>query len=247
MSCVLEVSAAKVSYGEMVALRGVSIFVEEGEAVCVIGPNGAGKSTLMTAIAGGIGLYSGHIRLNGQSIAGIKPEEIAALGVTMVPEGRHVFGKLSVTDNLRIGGMLKGSRRQIADDIDRMFEIFPRLSERSDTLAARLSGGEQQMLVVARALMTRPRLMMIDEPSLGLAPKITEQIYRTVLEMRSRDGLTLLINEQSSERILRHADRIYVLRGGRVQLEDRAANLTDGRAISQAYFGFHPQSEGAAP
>ncbi|REF73424.1 ABC transporter ATP-binding protein [Paracoccus versutus] len=246
MGRMLEVLSANVSYGDMVALRDVSIYVQEGEAVCVIGPNGAGKSTLMTAIAGGVGLRSGHIRLNGESIAGVKPEDIAALGVTMVPEGRHVFGTLTVTDNLRIGGMLKSSSRQIADDIERTFEIFPRLRERSGSLAARLSGGEQQMLVVARGLMTRPRLMMIDEPSLGLAPMITEQIYHTVLEMRSRDGLTLLINEQSSERILKHADRIYVLRGGRVQLEDLAVNLRDGKAISQAYFGFHPQDEGAA-
>ena len=243
MSTLLDVDRISVRYGNLVALREASLTVAEGEVVCIIGPNGAGKSTTLAAIAGGVTPFSGDIRLAGETILGRQPEQIARLGLSLVPEGRHVFGTLTVDENLRIGGFVQGDRAAARADLDRMFTLFPRLAERRHMPAGRLSGGEQQMLVVARAVMTRPRLLLVDEPSLGLAPRIVDQIYEMLLDLRQRANLTLLINEQSSNRILKHADRIYVLRSGRIQLEGRAADLKDGEAIRSAYFGFE---DGAA-
>jgi branched-chain amino acid transport system ATP-binding protein len=238
MSAFLQTENLSVRYGDLVALRGVSISVAQGEVVCIIGPNGAGKSTALAAIAGGVTPFAGDIRIEGRSILGQRPEQIARLGLSLVPEGRHVFGTLTVEENLQIGGYVQKSRADAKADLEKMFELFPALAERRTFPAGRLSGGEQQMLVVARAVMTRPTLLLVDEPSLGLAPKIVDQIYEMLLDLRRRVNLTLLINEQSSNRILKHADRIYVLREGRVQLEGTAAELKDGEAIRQAYFGF---------
>ncbi|WP_131113495.1 ABC transporter ATP-binding protein [Lichenihabitans psoromatis] len=238
MSALLEVDGLHVRYGDLAALRGISLRVNEGEVVCIIGPNGAGKSTALAAIAGGVAPSAGEIRFDGESVVGRRPEYIARRRVSLVPEGRHIFGTLTVEENLRIGGYMRGNRREALDDMERLLMIFPRLRERLTYPAGRLSGGEQQMLAVARAVMTRPRLLLVDEPSLGLAPLIVDQIYETLLDLRKRENLTLLINEQSSTRILKHADRIYVLRGGQVQLEGRAADLRDGEAIKHAYFGF---------
>jgi branched-chain amino acid transport system ATP-binding protein len=238
MGMLVEVDDIHVRYGDLVALRGISLKVEESEVVCIIGPNGAGKSTTLAAIAGGVTPHAGTIRVAGQSILGQRPEQIARLGLSLVPEGRHIFATLTVEENLRIGGYVQGDRAAAKGDFDRLLELFPRLAERLRFPAGRLSGGEQQMLAVARAVMTRPRLLLVDEPSLGLAPKIIDQIYEILLDLRQRVKLTLLINEQSSNRILKHADRIYVLRGGRMQLEGRAAELQDGEAIRHAYFGF---------
>ena len=238
MGTLVEVDDLHVRYGDLAALRGISLKVEESEIVCIIGPNGAGKSTTLAAIAGGVTPHAGTIRIAGQSILGQRPEQIARLGLSLVPEGRHIFGTLTVEENLRIGGYIQGDRAAAKADFDRLLELFPRLAERLRFPAGRLSGGEQQMLAVARAVMTRPRLLLVDEPSLGLAPKIIDQIYEILLDLRQRVQLTLLINEQSSNRILKHADRLYVLRGGRMQLEGRAAELQDGEAIRHAYFGF---------
>ncbi|MDQ0394390.1 branched-chain amino acid transport system ATP-binding protein [Labrys monachus] len=238
MGRLVEVDDIHVRYGDLVALRGVSLAVEEGEVVCIIGPNGAGKSTTLAAIAGGVTPEAGAIRIDGRSILGQRPEQIARLGLSLVPEGRHIFGTLTVDENLRIGGYIQRDRTAAKADLERLLELFPRLAERLHYPAGRLSGGEQQMLAVARAVMTRPRLLLVDEPSLGLAPKIIDQIYEILLDLRQRAKLTLLINEQSSNRILKHADRIYVLRGGSMQLEGRAADLQDGEAIRHAYFGF---------
>ncbi len=246
MSTLLDVDRISVRYGNLVALREASLTVAEGEVVCIIGPNGAGKSTTLAAIAGGVTPFSGDIRLAGETILGRQPEQIARLGLSLVPEGRHVFGTLTVDENLRIGGFVQGDRAAARADLDRMFTLFPRLAERRHMPAGRLSGGEQQMLVVARAVMTRPRLLLVDEPSLGLAPRIVDQIYEMLLDLRQRANLTLLINEQSSNRILKHADRIYVLRSGRIQLEGRAADLKDGEAIRSAYFGFEDDAAAKA-
>jgi branched-chain amino acid transport system ATP-binding protein len=235
----LEVEDIHVSYGRLVALRGVSLSVGEGEIVCIIGPNGAGKSTMLAAIAGGVPLQSGTVRLSGRTISGMVPEAISRLGVSLVPEGRHVFGTLSVAENLRLGTFQRRDRANVNDDFERILQHFPQLRERLDQPGGRLSGGEQQMLVIARALLTRPRLVLVDEPSLGLAPRIIDQVYEILIDLRRREGLTLLINEQSSERVLKFADHIYVLRNGRVRLHDRAANLREGHAIMSAYFGFH--------
>ncbi|SJZ30812.1 branched-chain amino acid transport system ATP-binding protein [Enhydrobacter aerosaccus] len=242
----LEVDNIHVNYGRLQALRGVSLSVREGEIVCVVGPNGAGKSTTLGAIAGGVTPHAGRITLRGQSLGGLPPEAVARLGVSLVPEGRHVFGSLTVAENLRIGTFQRRDRAAVAADFERILEHFPRLRERLQQPAGRLSGGEQQMLVIGRALMTRPRLVMVDEPSLGLAPKIVDQVYDILIKLRHAANLTLLINEQSSERVLKFADRIYVMRGGRIHLEDRAANLQDGKAIMQAYFGF-ADGTGAPP
>jgi len=234
----LEISDIHVSYGPLRALKGVSLSVGNGEIVCLIGPNGAGKSTTLAAIAGGVAPHRGSIRLEGRPLTGMRPEEIARLGVSLVPEGRHVFGTLTVAENLRVGTYMRRDRGSVGTDYDRVLALFPPLRERIGSPANRLSGGEQQMLVIARALLTRPRLLLVDEPSLGLAPRIVDQVYQILLSARQQEQLTLLINEQSSHRILRHADRVYVIRNGHIQLQDTAANLQDGEAIKRAYFGF---------
>ncbi len=241
----LEVDNIFVNYGRLQALRGVSISVKEGEVVCLVGPNGAGKSTTLGAIAGGVAPHAGSIKLQGRELTGQPAESIARLGVSLVPEGRHVFATLTVAENLRIGGFQRRDRNATSADFERILTHFPRLRERLQQPAGQLSGGEQQMLVIGRALMTRPRLVMVDEPSLGLAPKIVDQVYEILLALRQSEGLTLLINEQSSKRVLQFADRIYVLRGGRIQLHDHASNLQDGKAIMEAYFGFGAQAAAA--
>jgi branched-chain amino acid transport system ATP-binding protein len=238
----LEVTGLHVRYSELVALRDVSLRVAEGEVVCVIGPNGAGKSTLLAAIAGGVTPSKGCIRFRGHSIYGARAERIARLGLSLVPEGRRIFGTLTVEENLLIGASRRHNRRETTKDLTRIYSYFPLLKERRANPAGRLSGGEQQMLAIARALMTRAPLILVDEPSLGLAPKIIDQIYRIVLDLRAQERLTLLINEQSSHRILKHADRIYVLRAGEIRLHGSAAELRDGQAIKEAYFGFHYQA-----
>jgi branched-chain amino acid transport system ATP-binding protein len=238
MSAMLELSNVEVRYGRLVALRGLSMNVRQGEVVCLIGPNGAGKSTTLAAVAGGVPRYAGSIRFDGQELPARKPEQIARLGLSLVPEGRHVFGTLTVEENLRVGGYLRKTSRESAEALDRVANYFPRLKERWRSPAGRLSGGEQQMLSIGRALMTGPRLVMVDEPSLGLAPLIVDSVYEILLELRAREGLTLLINEQSSHRILRFADRIYVIRNGAIQLQGTADELRDGEAIKAAYFGF---------
>ena len=250
MAPLLEVENLLVRYGDLIALRDASLSVSEGEVVCIIGPNGAGKSTALAAIAGGVTPVSGAIRLDGQSILGQRPEQIARLRLSLVPEGRHIFATLTVAENLQLGGYMLRDRAAARSEMERLLGHFPWLRERLRYPAGRLSGGEQQMLAVARAVMTRPRLLLVDEPSLGLAPKIIDQIYEILLELRQRVRMTLLINEQSSARILKFADRVYVLRSGMVQLEGRAVDLRDGEAIRHAYFGFgsgdHPPVETAA-
>ncbi|WP_284946399.1 ABC transporter ATP-binding protein [Acidisoma cladoniae] len=238
MTAMLELSGVEVRYGRLVALRGLTMEVHQGEVVCLIGPNGAGKSTTMAAIAGGVPRHAGSIKFEGVEMPSRKPERIARLGLSLVPEGRHVFGTLTVEENLRVGGYLRKTTREGAEALERVAGYFPRLKERWKSPAARLSGGEQQMLSIGRALMTGPRLVMVDEPSLGLAPLIVDAVYDILLELRAREGLTLLINEQSSHRILRFADRIYVIRNGGIQLHGTADALRDGEAIKAAYFGF---------
>lgn len=233
----LEIEDLHVRYGGIAAVRGLTLSVSPGEMVSIIGPNGAGKSTTLAAIAGGVAPLRGRIRLGGTELIGQWPEAIARAGISLVPEGRHVFATLTVEENLAIGTYMRANRADVADEIKGILKVFPRLEERRRAPAGQLSGGEQQMLVIARAVLARPRLLMVDEPSLGLAPLIVDQVYATLLDLRRREGLTLLIVEQSSHRILKHADRIYVVRDGQIQLTDRAANLKD-EAIRRAYFGF---------
>ncbi len=234
----LNVENITVHYSRLPALREVSITVDEGEIVCVVGPNGAGKSTTLLSISGVLNPTEGVITFDGMTINGMSPEAVARAGISQVPEGRHVFTTLNVEENLRIGTSIRRDRSGIEKDFKRVMEIFPVLAERRRQAAGKLSGGEQQMLVIGRALLTKPRIMTIDEPSLGLAPNLVDRVYDTLLELRNDRGLTLLIVEQSSERALQVADRIYVLRSGEMQLEGNAADLQDGEKVRQAYFGF---------
>ena len=234
----LKVDNITVHYGRLAAVRNVSVDVNEGEIVCIVGPNGAGKSTTLLTISGILTPSEGTVTFGERNITGTNPENVARMGISQVPEGRHVFTSLSVEENLRIGTRMRRDRAEIEKDFKMVLEMFPVLGERKRQPAGKLSGGEQQMLVIGRALLTRPRLMTIDEPSLGLAPKIVDRVYEVLTDLRNRIVLTLLIVEQSSERALKAADRIHVLRSGQIQLSGNAAELRDGEKVKQAYFGF---------
>jgi branched-chain amino acid transport system ATP-binding protein len=236
-SILLNISDISVIYGRLTAVRNVSLCVEKGSITVIVGPNGAGKSTILRAIAGGIRPSNGHIEFDGEMIVGRRPEDVAALGISLVPEGRHVFPTLTVRENLLVASHVVRDKVGSSRDMERLLELFPRLRERFSQSAGKLSGGEQQMLVIARALMTRPRLLLVDEPSLGLAPKIVDEVYHLLLQLRHERGLTLLINEQTSKRVLKFADTVYVLRDGSIRLRDSAERLRVGSALSDAYFG----------
>lgn len=239
----LNIDDIEVHYGRLTALRGISITVAEGEIVCIVGPNGAGKSTTLLTVCGVLTPSRGAITFAGEAITGMKPETVARKGISLVPEGRHVFGTLTVGENLRVGTGMRRDKAEVERDFARVLEHFPVLAERLGSPAGKLSGGEQQQLVLARALLTKPRLMTVDEPSLGLAPKIVDQVYAIMRDLRERQGLTLLIVEQSTERALKVADRIYVLRGGRIQLAGSARELAEGHRLKEAYFGFGTRAE----
>ena len=222
-------------YGTIEALRGVSLTVEEGEVVTLIGSNGAGKSTTLRAISGLTPASSGTIRFAGEEITRAPTEAIVARGVAMAPEGRHVFPRMSVRENLDLGA----HRRRgdgIAEDLERVYSLFPRLKERERQKAGMMSGGEQQMLAIGRALMARPKLLMLDEPSMGLAPILVERIYETIAEI-NRDGVTILLVEQNANYALDIAARGYVLETGRVALADDSAKLRDDPEVQRAYLG----------
>ena len=233
----LEVDGIHVHYGRIAAVRGVSLAINEGEIVTLVGPNGAGKSTTMMTIAGALAPTRGAIKLDGASLVGKSPENIARLGISFVPEGRHVFAQLTVDENVRIGSDMRRDRQNIAEDFERVMGYFPFLRGRLSTPGGKLSGGEQQQLVIARALMTRPRIMLIDEPSLGLAPIIVDRVYEILHALR-KEGNTLLVVEQSTHRALENADRIYVMRSGEIVLHGLSKDLTD-KELERAYFGFH--------
>ncbi len=234
----LEIDNLTVKYGQLTALRNISLTVEKGEIACIVGPNGAGKSTTLLTISGVLSPFSGKVALTGENLTDLSPEEVAGKGITQVPEGRHIFTSMTVEENLFIGAALRKNKEEIKNDIEEVITTFPILGERKKQPAGKLSGGEQQMLAIGRALMTKPKIMTIDEPSLGLAPIIIDKVYEALINLREKNGLTLLIVEQSSERALSSADTIYVLRNGEIQLKGKASELQDGKAVSQAYFGF---------
>jgi branched-chain amino acid transport system ATP-binding protein len=240
----LAVDNVSVRYGQLTALRGVSLAMAEGETLFVTGPNGAGKSTLLKAIAGVVVPRQGFISFAGQQIAAKPPEDIARLGFSMVPEGRHVFGALTIDENLRLGTGMRGDKDQAARDLEQIYVIFPMLAERKDKPAGVLSGGQQQMLVIGRALMASPKLIAIDEPSLGLAPKVIDDVYATLLKLRDTRGLTLLIVEQSATRASLTGGRMILLRSGEIALEGDARQLVRGEALKQAYFGYGSSAHG---
>jgi branched-chain amino acid transport system ATP-binding protein len=234
----LAVDNITVRYGRLTALRGISLRIAEGEILFVTGPNGAGKSTLLNAIAGVVPPISGSITMDGAEVTGAPPEQIARRGFSLVPEGRNVFGALSIEENLKVGAGMRTDRQKVADDLESVYHEFPMLAERRHAAAGMLSGGQQQMLVIGRALMTSPRLMAIDEPSLGLAPKIIDQVYEILVGLRAQRKLTLLIVEQSSTRATMTGGRMILMRGGRIVLEGEAGDMVKDERLKQAYFGF---------
>lgn len=232
----LEVNNLHVSYGGIRALRGVSVEVPDGKIVTLIGANGAGKSTLLRTISGLVRAESGSVAYNGEEILGKPINKILERGIAMVPEGRRVFTNLSVLENLKIGAYLRKDKAGIQKDIDWVYELFPRLQERSWQMAGTLSGGEQQMLAVGRALMSRPRLMMMDEPSLGLAPLVVKGIFEIIREI-NRQGVTVLLIEQNANMALKTADLAYVLETGEITLKGTGAELLTNEAVKRAYLG----------
>jgi branched-chain amino acid transport system ATP-binding protein len=224
-------------YGSVMALSGVTLHVRAGEIVTLIGANGAGKTTLLNAICGLVRL-EGEVRFQGKSLAGLAPEAIVGLGISQVPEGRQLFAPMTVADNLELGAYRRRreARAEIAADLERVFHLFPRLQERLGQKAGTLSGGEQQMLAMGRALMASPKLLLLDEPSLGLAPKVVEDILATLTRLRG-EGMTILLVEQNARAALKVADRAYVLETGRIILSDTAANLLQDRQVTRAYLG----------
>jgi len=232
---VLEVRDLHVSYGEIRALKGVSFRVGQGEVVALLGNNGAGKTTTLRAISGLLAPRQGDVVFEGGSLVGVPSHAIVRRGVTHVPEGRRIFNRLSVLENLEMGAFTRSDAR-VSEDIDRVFSIFTRLEERRTQVAGTLSGGEQQMLAIGRALMAKPRLLLLDEPSMGLAPVLVEQIFETVQTI-NRQGVTILLVEQNAAMALSIAGRGYVLETGGIVLEGGARDLADNPEVRRAYLG----------
>ena len=231
----LEVSDLHTYYGNIEALKGVSLQVEEGEIVTLIGSNGAGKSTTLRSISGLTPPREGSIRFEGNEIGETPPQEIVQLGISQSPEGRKCFQRMSVRENLDLGAYLRKDN-QIGEDMDRVFDLFPRVKEREKQKAGTMSGGEQQMLAIGRAMMAQPRLLLLDEPSMGLAPVLVERIYETVEEI-NRQGTTILLVEQNANFALGVSKRGYVLETGRVALSDESGKLRDNPEVQKAYLG----------
>jgi len=232
----LEVNDIHTYYDKIHALKGISLTVEEGEIVCLIGANGAGKTTTLRAISGLIKPRQGNIVLDGEDTEKYAAHNLVFKGIAMVPEGRGIFGKMSVRENLEMGAYSRNDKDGIQKDLEWVFELLPRLKEREKQVAGTLSGGEQQMLATARALMTRPRLMLMDEPSMGLAPVLVEAIFDTI-EKINKEGTTILLVEQNATMALSVADRGYVLRTGQIVVSDTAANLKKNEMVQKAYLG----------
>jgi len=231
----LEVQEIHTFYGNIEALKGVSLTVQEGEIVTLIGSNGAGKSTTLRSISGLSPARSGEIRFDGREITRMPPQEIVRLGISQSPEGRRCFARMTVRENLEMGGYLRADD-EIAQGLERVFDLFPRLQERERQKAGTMSGGEQQMLAIGRALMARPKLMLLDEPSMGIAPILVERIYETVREI-NRQGTTILLVEQNANYALGVSTRGYVLETGRVVLTDSTATLRENPDVQKAYLG----------
>ena len=225
-----------VNYGAIEALRGISMHVEKGEVVTLIGANGAGKTTTLRTITGLLEPKEGSVTFEGEEIGGTATHKLVARGISMSPEGRGVFANLTVRENLQMGAYLQKNRGEIASDMDRVFKMFPRLKERESQKAGTLSGGEQQMLAMGRALMSRPRLLLLDEPSLGLAPLVVHTIFEAIEEIRSK-GTTILLVEQNAHAALHHSDRAYVMETGEITMEGPSKDLADDPRIKEAYLG----------
>jgi len=232
----LDVSDLVAAYGKIEALKGVTLRAERGRITCLLGPNGAGKTTLMMSIAGILNPKRGSITLEGTELTGLTPARIVAHGVALVPENRLVFPRMSVRENLLAGAYQRKDKAGVAADVERMYERFPRLRERREQLAGTLSGGEQQMLAVARALMSRPRVLLMDEPSLGLAPLVVAEIFRIVAELNG-DGTTIFLVEQNAHMALQVAHHFYLMEQGRVTFSGTPGQLAEDEVIQRAYLG----------
>jgi branched-chain amino acid transport system ATP-binding protein len=232
----LKVKGLKVAYGGIQAVKGVDMEVREGELVSLIGSNGAGKTTTMKAITGTLAAQDGQIEYLGRSIQGQGPWDLVRQGLAMVPEGRGVFTRMTITENLQMGAYLRSDSAAIADDIEKMFHTFPRLRERKDQLAGTMSGGEQQMLAMARALMCRPRVLLLDEPSMGLSPIMVDKIFEVVKDVYSQ-GMTVVLVEQNASRALAMADRGYVMDSGLITMTGAGRVLLDDPKVRAAYLG----------
>ncbi len=232
----LKVRDLVVAYGGIEALKGISLDVPDGKIVTLIGANGAGKSTLLRSIIGLVKAKSGNVEYNGDKLTGLNSQQIVSKGLTLVPEGRRVFPNLTVLENLRIGAYMRKDEEGITADIKRIYEIFPRLEERNWQMAGTLSGGEQQMLALGRALMSRPKLMMMDEPSLGLAPLVIKEIFNIIRSI-NENGTTVLLVEQNANMALKVAHHAYVLETGRIMMEGSGKELLENEEIKEAYLG----------
>jgi branched-chain amino acid transport system ATP-binding protein len=232
----LELRSVDAGYGSFQALFGVSLQVKAGEAVGVIGPNGAGKTTLMRVISGLIRASSGSIVMEGTDVLATPPHRIVSLGIAHVPENRRLFPRLSVEDNLKMGAYMPGARAKFAERLDFVFDLFPRMKERRHQMAGTMSGGEQQMCAIGRALMSNPKLLLLDEPSAGLAPVVVQQVFELVKRIRA-SGLTVLIVEQNVQQVLRIVDRAYLLEAGSTRVSGTSAEVMGTDTIKQAYLG----------
>jgi branched-chain amino acid transport system ATP-binding protein len=239
----LEIERLEVSYGPLAALQGVSLTVQAGEMVALVGPNGAGKSTLLKTIAGLLVPRGGMVRWEGKRLSAEPPQRIVERGVALVPEGRRIFARMTVGDNLELGAFTRRAQRERRAQLQRVYAIFPRLLEREHQLAGSLSGGEQQMLALGRALMALPRLLLLDEPSLGLAPRVVDSIFSVLTDLH-RERMSLLIVEQNVQAVLKLAQRAYILEAGRIVSEGEAQKLLHDDHVRAAYLG--PLARGAS-
>ncbi|MEY2634247.1 MAG: hypothetical protein RIS75_187 [Actinomycetota bacterium] len=230
----LEVKDLSVAYGKIVAVKSLSLEVHEGEIVTLLGSNGAGKSTTLRAISGLLPPRSGSISFEGQSLVGVPGHEVVGRGICHSPEGRRIFGNMTVDENLALGAFLRNDHAAITADRDHVLDLFPRLKERINQKAGTMSGGEQQMLAVARALMGRPRLLLLDEPSMGLAPNLVEEVFQKIVQI-NKDGVTVLLVEQNANRALEIAHRGYVIKTGTVELSGNAADLSTNAEVEKLY------------
>jgi branched-chain amino acid transport system ATP-binding protein len=236
----LSIEELVVDYGRIRALNGISLTVAQGELVAVIGSNGAGKTTMMKTISGLLKPTSGRVTFQGAPLTGVPAHKVVKLGVAQVPEGRKVFAQQSVRDNLLLGAFVRlraGKKKEVEEDTERMFSVFPRLRERQDQLAGTLSGGEQQMLAIARALLSRPKLLLLDEPSMGLAPVIIDEVFALIERLKAARDTTLLLVEQLAYRALEVADRAYVIEQGHIKLSGPAKDLLANPQVQHAYLG----------
>jgi len=234
---VLEIKNLNVNYGAIQALRGISLRVDAGRIVTLIGANGAGKTSTLRAISGLTRASGGEVLYEGRNITNLKPHELVKLGISHVPEGRMVFANLTVLENLQMGAYLQRDKQMIAQDLEKVFGIFPRLLERQKQVAGTLSGGEQQMLAIGRALMSRPRFLMLDEPSLGIAPLLVKAIFEKIVEINRSQGISILLVEQNANLALSISSHGYVLETGSIILEDTAAALRQSEQVRSAYLG----------